>query len=129
MYFVYIFDELARYFCPNLGHGGYPRWVPTMVREGHCLQVPRSLLAQAPLPPDFKVLMYGNSHLRQASFKFRRSPIDIFFVIAVRCFYLSPVFFFFLRSTLIHFLDDGMKCLSYFLVEVPYRFCDSLFVA
>lgn len=55
----------ARYFCPNLGNDGYPAWVPHAVSNGTCDSVTLSQLLEAPLPPDFKVLVYGNSHLRQ----------------------------------------------------------------
>lgn len=55
----------ARYFCPHLGSDGYPTWVPRAVSDGKCHSVSSSLLAEAPLPPDFKVLVYGNSYMRQ----------------------------------------------------------------
>ncbi|CAN0025713.1 unnamed protein product, partial [Ectocarpus sp. 12 AP-2014] len=32
-----------------------------------CGDISQSELAEAPLPPNFKVLMYGNSHMRQVS--------------------------------------------------------------
>ncbi|CAN0198178.1 unnamed protein product [Scytosiphon promiscuus] len=54
----------ARYFCP-LAKDGYPRWVPRAVSDGTCSSVTTSQLAEAPLPPGFKVLLYGNSYLRQ----------------------------------------------------------------
>ncbi|CAN0539569.1 unnamed protein product, partial [Ectocarpus sp. 12 AP-2014] len=51
----------ASYFCPNLGTGGYPKWNTS----GACERRPRSALQNEPLPPGFRVLFYGNSHLRQ----------------------------------------------------------------
>lgn len=55
-----------RYFCPSLGVRGYPKWVPHSVANGACKSVTRSeMMAEGPLPPDFKVLFYGNSHMRQ----------------------------------------------------------------
>ncbi|CAN0284373.1 unnamed protein product, partial [Ectocarpus fasciculatus] len=57
----------ARYFCPNLGSGGYPRWVPRAVARGDCRSVTREEMSRgAPFPPDSKVLFYGNSYMRQA---------------------------------------------------------------
>eukprot|EP00903_Cladosiphon_okamuranus_P011189 g10558.t1 len=55
----------SRYFCPSLGDKGNPAWVPQAVADGVCKSVTRFDLRQAPLPPDFKVLVYGNSFLRQ----------------------------------------------------------------
>ena len=43
-------------------------WVPRAVLEEKCESITRSEMAGAPLPPDFKILMYGNSHLRQVIF-------------------------------------------------------------
>lgn len=56
-----------RYFCPNLGIGGYPKWAPHAVAEGACTSRTREemVAGRAPLPPDFKVLFYGNSYVRQ----------------------------------------------------------------
>ncbi|CBJ26872.1 hypothetical protein Esi_0048_0094 [Ectocarpus siliculosus] len=51
----------ASYFCPNLGTGGYPKWSTS----GGCERRERSALQNEPLPPGFRVLFYGNSHLRQ----------------------------------------------------------------
>ncbi|CAN0042970.1 unnamed protein product [Ectocarpus sp. 13 AM-2016] len=51
----------ASYFCPNLGTGGYPKWNTS----GGCERRQRSALQNEPLPPGFRVLFYGNSHLRQ----------------------------------------------------------------
>lgn len=56
-----------RYYCPNLGSTRYPTWEHPAVREGNCTVVPREDLAKEPLPPNSKVLLYGNSYLRQAS--------------------------------------------------------------
>lgn len=55
----------TRYFCPDLGDQGYRAWVPQAAADGVCKSVTRSDLRQAPLPPNFKVLVYGNSYLRQ----------------------------------------------------------------
>lgn len=55
----------SRYFCPALGDQGNPAWVPEAVSVGVCKSVTRLDLRQAPLPPNFKVLVYGNSYLRQ----------------------------------------------------------------
>lgn len=55
----------ARYFCPDLGNDGYQKWVPRAVADGTCHSMTPSQLAEVPLPPNFKVLAYGNSHLRQ----------------------------------------------------------------
>lgn len=56
----------ARYFCPSFGGGGYPTWVPRAVAEGLCESKTRDeLMAGGPLPPNFKVLVYGNSYMRQ----------------------------------------------------------------
>lgn len=56
-----------RYFCPSLNSSrGYPKWVPHSVANGACKSVTRGeMMAEGPLPPDFKVLFYGNSHMRQ----------------------------------------------------------------
>ncbi|CAN0123542.1 unnamed protein product [Ectocarpus fasciculatus] len=51
----------ASYFCPNLGTGGYPKWNTS----GECKRRERSALQNEPLPPGFRMLIYGNSHLRQ----------------------------------------------------------------
>ena len=53
------------YVCPKLGNEGYPMWVPTTVSKGSCKPLPTSALEEEPFPPNFKVLFYGNSHLRQ----------------------------------------------------------------
>lgn len=55
----------TRYFCPDLGAEGYPVWRPQAVADGVCRSITRSDLRQAPLPPNFKVLLYGNSYVRQ----------------------------------------------------------------
>eukprot|EP00752_Nemacystus_decipiens_P012752 g11292.t2 len=56
----------ARYYCPSREpNQGYPQWEPRAVSEGVCNSVTRRQLSDAPLPPGFKVLVYGNSHLRQ----------------------------------------------------------------
>ncbi|CAM9224832.1 unnamed protein product [Scytosiphon promiscuus] len=55
----------ARYFCPHLGDDGYQIWAPRAVSDGTCSSMTASQLAEAPFPPGFKVLVYGNSHLRQ----------------------------------------------------------------
>lgn len=55
----------ARYFCPDLGDEGYPAWVPRSVSQGSCKDIPRPDLQKDPLPPNSRVLFYGNSHLRQ----------------------------------------------------------------
>ena len=57
--------KYCRFFCPSADNSGYPMWVPQAVLEEKCESITRSELVGAPLPPDFKVLMYGNSHLRQ----------------------------------------------------------------
>lgn len=56
-----------RYFCPHLGEEAYPLWQPSAALENDCFIVDRDDLAKAPLPPRAKVLVYGNSHLRQVS--------------------------------------------------------------
>lgn len=53
------------YFCPQLGNEGYPRWVPQAVAGGTCEDRLPSSVEGGPLPPNFKVLIVGNSHLRQ----------------------------------------------------------------
>eukprot|EP00903_Cladosiphon_okamuranus_P012673 g11853.t1 len=55
----------ARYFCESLRGQGYRSWTPLAVSEGICKSVTPYQISKAPLPPGFKVLMYGNSHLRQ----------------------------------------------------------------
>ncbi|CAN0087908.1 unnamed protein product, partial [Pylaiella littoralis] len=56
----------GRYFCPSLGNDGYPKWVPHAVAQGACKSVTQSDMSNdGPLPVGFKVLFYGNSHLRQ----------------------------------------------------------------
>eukprot|EP00752_Nemacystus_decipiens_P014381 g12791.t1 len=55
----------ASYHCPNLGTGGYPQWMPRQESSGACKSKPTETLEKEPLPPGFKVLFYGNSHLRQ----------------------------------------------------------------
>ncbi|CAM9748966.1 unnamed protein product, partial [Ectocarpus fasciculatus] len=59
----------ARYFCPSIDglDRGYPRWVPHHIAARNCRGVSQSELAEAPFPPNSKVLMYGNSHMRQVS--------------------------------------------------------------
>jgi len=52
----------SRYYCPN-SDGKYPVWLPKSVEEGKCNSPTPS--KNKPLPSNFKVLMYGNSHLRQ----------------------------------------------------------------
>lgn len=54
------------YFCPNLGDEGYPKWIPRVVADNECKPISRDSLRHAPFPPGFRVLFYGNSHLRQA---------------------------------------------------------------
>ncbi|CAN0475847.1 unnamed protein product, partial [Laminaria digitata] len=44
---------------------GYPKWTPKAVSNGTCKPVSRDLFKTDPLPPNFKMLFYGNSHLRQ----------------------------------------------------------------
>ncbi|CAM9508172.1 unnamed protein product [Laminaria digitata] len=55
----------ARYFCPGQTNPEYLKWEPWAVSQGLCRSVTRSDLEGEPLPPNFKVLAYGNSHLRQ----------------------------------------------------------------
>ncbi|CAM9162932.1 unnamed protein product [Scytosiphon promiscuus] len=55
----------ASYHCPHLGTEGYPKWNPRLVAHGICKPKSKSDLKHEPFPPDFKVLFYGNSHLRQ----------------------------------------------------------------
>lgn len=55
----------GRYFCPAQTNPEYPKWEPWAVGQGVCQSVSRSSLDGQPLPPNFKVLTYGNSHLRQ----------------------------------------------------------------
>ena len=57
----------SRYFCPNLGVGGAFKWVPRAVADGICQEKPLAQLENAPLPPNFRILVYGNSHMRQVS--------------------------------------------------------------
>lgn len=57
----------GRYFCPSLGNESYPKWQPRAVTEGVCESVQREQLAKDPFPPNLKVLMYGNSFMRQVS--------------------------------------------------------------
>lgn len=59
------FVLIGRYFCPAQTHLQYPKWEPWAVGQGVCGSISRSDLVGAPLPSGFKVLMYGNSHLRQ----------------------------------------------------------------
>lgn len=65
---LFVPGDFDRYFCPHLGNKGYPQWVSRAAKSGSCVEIPRSRIAEAPLPPGFKVLVYGNSHLRQARF-------------------------------------------------------------
>lgn len=55
------------YHCPNLGKDGYPKWNPPNVSSGSCKPKDVETLKQEPFPPGFKVLFFGNSHIRQAS--------------------------------------------------------------
>eukprot|EP00903_Cladosiphon_okamuranus_P014839 g13740.t1 len=55
----------ASYHCPNLGKDGYPKWNPPTVSSGFCEPKDMETLEQAPFPPGFKVLFFGNSHIRQ----------------------------------------------------------------
>eukprot|EP00752_Nemacystus_decipiens_P009300 g8311.t1 len=55
----------ARYFCAHLDSQGYRPWVPRAVSGGICNSVTPSQIAKEPLPPKSKMLIYGNSHLRQ----------------------------------------------------------------
>lgn len=55
----------TRYFCEHLGKESHRRWEPHAEAEGVCKSVSKSELSKAPFPPGFKVLFYGNSHLRQ----------------------------------------------------------------
>lgn len=55
-----------RYYCPNLGSDGYPKWVPHAVAQGACKSVTRSEISNdGPFPAGMKVLFYGNSYMRQ----------------------------------------------------------------
>lgn len=49
-------------------------WEPAAVAEGQCETPSFDELAVAPLPPGFRVLVHGNSHLRQVS---PRTRIDM----------------------------------------------------
>lgn len=64
---------VARYFCEHLGNEGYHKWVPHAESEGVCESVDPSEASTAPFPPKFKVLIFGNSHLRQARGTSRQS--------------------------------------------------------
>lgn len=55
----------ARYFCPTQIDASYPTWEPRAVSNGECGIKRREDLVGAPLPPNSKILLYGNSHLRQ----------------------------------------------------------------
>ena len=56
------------YRCPHLGNdGNYPKWNPPVVSSGACTPKDMETLEHEPFPPDFKVLFFGNSHIRQAS--------------------------------------------------------------
>lgn len=44
-------------------------WQPSAVLKEDCFVVDRDKLAKAPLPPMARVLVYGNSHLRQVRSK------------------------------------------------------------
>lgn len=55
----------ARYFCPTQSSPAYPRWEPLAVTEGLCKSKMPSDMTEGPFPPNFKILMYGNSHIRQ----------------------------------------------------------------
>ena len=55
----------ARYYCPSDENTGYREWIPRSISERTCRSVSHSDLIRGPLPPDFKVLIYGNSHIRQ----------------------------------------------------------------
>lgn len=63
------------YHCPNLDTDGYPRWMPRQESSGACNSKTKKALELDPLPPGFKALFYGNSHLRQASTPHPRSPV------------------------------------------------------
>jgi len=54
----------SRYFCPVMSGSTilYPSWTPSAVRDGLCETIE---ILEDPLPNGFKLLMYGNSHLRQ----------------------------------------------------------------
>eukprot|EP00903_Cladosiphon_okamuranus_P014838 g13739.t1 len=55
----------ASYHCPNLGTDGYPQWMPRQESSGACKSKTKKALELDPLPPGSKVLLYGNSHVRQ----------------------------------------------------------------
>ena len=57
--------RIGRYFCPNQGDSSYPVWEPRAVSQGACRSKPWDDMIGAPLPPNAKILLYGNSHLRQ----------------------------------------------------------------
>ena len=55
----------SRYYCPTQDGVEYSTWVPQAAAQGSCRSTTRSAMAETPLPSNFKILMYGNSHLRQ----------------------------------------------------------------
>lgn len=55
----------GRYYCPSMHSKGYPKWVPQSLSNGECKSVDDETLLEGPLPANFKVFVYGNSHLRQ----------------------------------------------------------------
>lgn len=57
--------RIGRYFCPSQGKSGYPMWEPRAVSHGVCRSKLWDKKVDAPLPPNAKILLYGNSHLRQ----------------------------------------------------------------
>lgn len=59
----------SRYYCPSQDGVEYPTWVPQATAQGVCRSTTRSAMLEIPFPPNFKILFYGNSHLRQVILK------------------------------------------------------------
>ena len=57
----------TRYFCEHDDKKAHRKWEPHAESEGICESAGLSDLSEAPFPPKFKVLFYGNSHMRQVS--------------------------------------------------------------
>lgn len=58
-----------RYYCPTRTHKAYPKWESLAVTQGLCSSKTLSDMAGGLFPPNIKILLYGNSHLRQVKGK------------------------------------------------------------
>lgn len=54
-------------------------WEVPASKEGKCAVLSREELVEEPFPRDYKILVYGNSHLRQVSYRYGRGMLAIQF--------------------------------------------------